>query len=287
VHIDSDLTFSFQEPAVDGLAGRSISGTVRAEGSHIDVTIDVVPAVSVRRTAPLLRKVAAGLADRGLTLSVQGPDGVLVTLGAVRSRVRDRLLTRSPHVRLRSVREVVRLVRRPAPATTRLQLSDLTPPPTVFPLAPTFRRQARRITTTHDALGGGSPRLFFAADPRNGLPTRVFYLKKGTTSIGGSSRSDLVLYGLDDEHAEIRRNDDDEYVVTALGDPETTRVNGRPLLRPQLLRTGSRLEMGRWTMSYFRSEEADHGRPYGGRIGGELGYQRPQATPRYRPVDED
>lgn len=57
--------------------------------------------------------------------------------------------------------------------------------------------------------------------------------------------------------------------------------------QPQLLRTGSRLEMGRWTMSYFRSEEADHGRSHGGRIGGELGYQRPQETPRYRAVDED
>ncbi len=31
-------------------------------------------------------------------------------------------------------------------------------------------------------------------------------------------------------------------------------------------------------MSFFREEYADHGRPYGGRIGGELGHQRTQPS---------
>ena len=287
MRIDSDLTFSFEEPPAEGLAGRSISGTVRANGSHIEVAIDHVPAVSVRRTAPRLRTAAAGLAERGLTVSVRGPDGVLFTLGAVRTRVTDRLLARSRHVRLQSLRKMWQLARQKPRITTRLQLSDLAPPPTVLPLAPTFRRLPRRVTTTHDPLGGGNPRLLFAEDSRLGLPTRVFYLKKGTTSIGGSSESDLMLDGLDDLQAEIRRNDDDEYVVMALGGPGETRVNGATVIQPQLLRTGSRLQMGRWTMSYFRSEEADHGRPYGGRIGGELGHQRSQPTPTYRPADSD
>jgi hypothetical protein len=218
---------------------------------------------------------------------------VLVTVGAVRSRVLDRIVTRSRHVRVDGLREVVRLVRRPGgargarAATTRLRLSDLTPPPTVMPLAPTFRRLPRRVTTTHDPQGGGSPRLLFPADSRLGLPSRVFYLKKGTTTIGSGPEADLVLEGIGDLQAEIRRNEVDEYVVLPHGEPGAVRVNGSPLRQPLLLRTGSRLELGRWTMSYFRSEEADHGRPYGGRIGGELGYQRSQRTPVYRPVDQD
>ena len=121
MRIDSDLTFSFEEPPAEGLAGRSISGTVRADGSHIEVAIDHVPAVSVRRTAPRLRTVAAGLSERGLTMSVRGPDGVLFTLGAVRARLTDRLLARSRHVRLQSLRKMLRLARQQPRITTRLQ----------------------------------------------------------------------------------------------------------------------------------------------------------------------
>jgi hypothetical protein len=29
-------------------------------------------------------------------------------------------------------------------------------------------------------------------------------------------------------------------------------------------------------MSFYREEYADHGRPYGGRLGGEIGHQRQQ-----------
>jgi hypothetical protein len=39
--------------------------------------------------------------------------------------------------------------------------------------------------------------------------------------------------------------------------------------------------LGEWTMSFYREEYADHGRPYGGRIGGELGRQQAQPP---RPV---
>ena len=75
----------------------------------------------------------------------------------------------------------------------------------------------------------------------------------------------------------------DEYVVHAL-DPDT-RVNGARVDQ-QFLRTGSRLRVGRWTLAYSRDEYADHGRPHGGRIGGELGRQQPQ-PPRRRPQDDD
>lgn len=48
------------------------------------------------------------------------------------------------------------------------------------------------------------------------------------------------------------------------------------------LRTGDRLEFGDWVMSFFREEFADHGRPYGGRQGGEFSHQKAQQAPRSR-----
>ena len=60
-----------------------------------------------------------------------------------------------------------------------------------------------------------------------------------------------------------------------LSGPAGTRVNGAHV-DSAVLRTASRVQVGEWTMSFFREEYADHGRPFGGRIGGELGYQRPQ-----------
>jgi len=285
MRIQSDLSFSFEEPTTDGLAGRSISGSIQADGTHLELFADSIPEVSVRSAAPLLRRAAAGLAARGLTLSVRGPEGVVLTIGAVKARALDRLLTRSRHVRLESLRTVARAVRQRSGSTTRLRLSELLPPPTARPVAPTFRRLPRRVTTTHDPSGGGSPRLLFAADSTQGLDTRVFYLKRGSTTIGSSDACDLVLTGIHALHAEVVRNDDDEYVLVHRESASPSRINGRPVVGEQILRTGSRIELGSWVMSYFRAEESDHGRPYGGRIGGELGYQRPQRRPAYQPPD--
>ena len=44
----------------------------------------------------------------------------------------------------------------------------------------------------------------------------------------------------------------------------------------QILRTGTRVELGGHRLVFFREEYADHGRPHGGRIGGEAGRQLPQ-----------
>lgn len=280
MRIDSDLTFSFEEPATEGLAGRRLNGTMHAEGRHIELTLDSLPEVSVHDAAPVLRAVAAWLSRRGLTLSVHGPDGLALTIGHVRAHVLDRVLVRSRHVRLHDLRGLIRAARLRHGSTSRLSLSDLIPPTTMLPLAPTFRSQPRRVTTTHDPLGGGSPRLFFAAASRPGQATRVFYLKPGTT-IGSGDSCDLQLPGLDELQAEVRRNNEDEYLLVPRGSATPTVVNGRPVITEALMRTGTRLQLGRWTMSYFRAEDADHGRPYGGRIGGELGYQRPQRKPRY------
>ena len=48
----------------------------------------------------------------------------------------------------------------------------------------------------------------------------------------------------------------------------------------RILRTGARIELGPWRMGFFREEFADHGRPYGGRVGGELARQKRQPGPR-------
>lgn len=278
MQIHSDLQFSFEEPARQGLDGRRLSGTVEAAGQHIEVSLDSLPEVSVRGAAPLLRTVAAALRRQQLTLSVRGPDGVVLTIGDVRSRVLDRLLTRSRSVRLQDLRGVLRLVRSRPGQTSRLTVSDLMPPPMLWPPAPTFRPQPRRVTTTHDPYGGGAPRLLFASDGLKG--PQVFFLKPGVR-IGSADECDLQLPGIDPVQAQIRRNDQDEYLVLPVGTGTPTLVNGRPVTTEQLLRTGTRVQLGSWVMSYFRAEDADHGRPYGGRIGGELGYQRPQRTPRY------
>jgi hypothetical protein len=85
----------------------------------------------------------------------------------------------------------------------------------------------------------------------------------------------LRLDGLADQHAEIRCEDSDEYVLVDLGAPGGSRVDGRPVERAAL-HTGDRIELGSWTMSYFRDEHADHGRPFGGRSGGESFTEHPR-----------
>lgn len=282
MRIVADLEFSYDEALPDGTTGRTMTGTVRSEGDLLVVDADQIPAVSTRSATPLLRQTASILAAQGLTLAVNSPDGRLVTMGVVRNRFIDRLATRSKHVRLGKWGAVLKVARRRRSAGG-LSLAELTPPLTMFPIAPTFDGRMRRVTTTHDTEGGGRPRLLFpaASGARRSDGTRVFYLKQGVTTIGSDPECDLVLEGVDPVQAEIERNDQDEYVLRARGAMTQTRADGREVER-QLLRTGSRIEMGGWLMSYFREEYADHGRPYGGRIGGELGYQRSQSRPEYR-----
>jgi pSer/pThr/pTyr-binding forkhead associated (FHA) protein len=127
------------------------------------------------------------------------------------------------------------------------------------------------VTTTHDPQGGGRPRLIFSlggsAPP--GTEQREFDLRRGVTVIGSAPDADLHLPELLDRHAEIRREQDDEYVWVDLGTPAGSSVNGQPMGQ-QGLHTGDRIELGGLTLTYFRDEFADHGRPDGGRQGGEL-----------------
>jgi FHA domain len=127
------------------------------------------------------------------------------------------------------------------------------------------------MTSTHDPQGGGHPRLILAlggSAPAHTEP-REFDLRPGVTVIGSAPDADLQLPGLDGHHAEVRRGDGDEYVWVDLGASAGSTVDGRPMGQ-QGLHTGDRIEVGPWTLTYYREEFADHGRPNGGRQGGEL-----------------
>jgi FHA domain len=138
-------------------------------------------------------------------------------------------------------------------------------------------------TTTHDPRGGGHPRLIFALGGSAQADTvqREFELLPGVTVIGSAADADLRLAGLGEHHAEVRRDEFDEYIYVDLGTSAGSRVDRKPV-GSQALHTGDRIELGTWTLSYYREEFADHGRPYGGRQGGEFSIQRTQDEPRAR-----
>jgi pSer/pThr/pTyr-binding forkhead associated (FHA) protein len=140
-----------------------------------------------------------------------------------------------------------------------------------------------RHTTTHDPRGGGRPRLIFALGEgtQAGGVQREFELLQGVTVIGSGADADLHLAGLGEHHAEVRRDEFDEYIYVDLGTSAGSRIDRTPV-SSQALHTGDRVELGTWTLSYYREEFADHGRPYGGRQGGEFSVQREQGEPRPR-----
>lgn len=135
-------------------------------------------------------------------------------------------------------------------------------------------------TTTHDPAHGGAPRLALEQETYlEGERQVLWYLEGDVVTIGSSDGCDVVLPGLEPLHATISRDDRDEFTLRSEG--AETRVHGAAV-RAQLLRSGARIELGEHVLAYYRDEHADHGRPYGGRQGGEIGHQRPQPP---RPQD--
>jgi len=279
--IDADLQFSLAEPA-----GGVAAGTVQAAGTEVKVTLSSLDSALAHRMPTLqqLRPLAKTLADQGLTVVVEGPQGLIASVGAVRTSRAQRLLTRSAHIRLGSLRTVAPLARRGGHATKRG--ISLLPPETPLPLLPTVKRRIiRRVTTTHHTRGSGRPRLIFVQDSAtwDGQLPREFNLSAERISIGSGPEADLQLAGLEPIHAEIVHNDRDEYVLVRHG--VVTGSFGPT--DSSVLRTGARLQMGPWCLAYFREEFADHGRPFGGRSGGEFAYQRPQLDPRTGLMEQD
>ncbi|MHA7210446.1 FHA domain-containing protein [Arthrobacter sp. MDT1-65] len=281
LRFDIDIDFSLGEPATDGKPEARLSGTVRAAGTTVEIFVDD-PAAFRGNNLPSIGQVRAFaglLARRGLAVSVTGPKGPLVSLGAVETSMAQRLFTRSPHIRLGAPGTLAPLLGIGRRALEKGSAPSLLPPSTPFPLVPTVNRRIRRtITTTHYVRGGGRPRLIFVQNSQvwDGQVPREFELVADRTTIGSADDAMLNLGGLEDLHAEILHTEDDEYVLVPHG-AITGSVNGR---EPSILRTGARIQLGAWALAFFREEYADHGRPFGGRNGGELSYQRPQRNPR-------
>lgn len=131
------------------------------------------------------------------------------------------------------------------------------------------------VTTTHDPRGAGKPRLVLEQQQVwQGQTQREFRLLRSVMLIGSDQACDIVLPDIEPLHTVVSHDDHDEYLVESCG-PEV-RVHGAVVTDSALLRTGARIDVGEHTLSFFREEHADHGRPYGGREGGEIGHQRSQ-----------
>lgn len=286
--VDADLEFSV---AIEG--SRTVTGALTGAGTALELQLSQPLLFAGRSDSGSIRSLATGLADRGLSIKVVAPSGPLVTLGAARTSWLQRRVTGSRHIRIERGAGLWSLLRGrdQAPSGGALPSAALAPPRTLFPVAPTMRRRhRRRVTTTHDPHRGGYPRLIMPIGPYAKADDRpkVFQLRDDVTTIGGAAGCDIRLDGLEPLHAEIRHDDADEFVLVRLGGAGTTRMHGAPV-DSAILRTGCGVDLGPWHFSYFREEYADHGRPYGGRIGGELGHQRPQPTRETlrRQIEED
>lgn len=135
--------------------------------------------------------------------------------------------------------------------------------------------------TTHSGYGAGSPRFVAAGhhtDATGAVTVPGRLLTGETTVIGSGVDAHLRLEGLEAAHAVVHHTDDDEFVLLLRGPAETsgapnTEYDGEPA---HLLRTGFELRIGEHSLVYQRDEHADHGRPHGGREGGEFSHQPQQ-----------
>ena len=268
MEVDADLGFSVELPGE-----RTVTGQLTGSGSALTLTVSDPFAFAGRRDSAAIRLAAKALADQGVAVTVVAPSGPIVTLGARRpprwQPQWQHWVTGSRHIRIERGAGLWSLARGRARATAgALPSATLLPPGTLWPVAPTLGRRRRRVTTTHDPDGGGNPRLVVAWGP-------VFALRREVTTIGSDPECDIRLPGLEARHAEVRHDTRDEFVLVRVGAEGSTVVNGRPV-DTAVLRTASRVQLGGVTLSFFREEYADHGRPYGGRLGGEFGQNRPQ-----------
>ena len=276
VEVTADLSVELSGP--DGETARG-----RLTGSHSKLTLDLDhPGVFAGTgDAPMVRAAAEELADRGICVRVVH-DGVhLVTIGAVSAPWWQRRATGSRRIKVGSWRGVWTSLRSRAGNTSAvLPSAESLPPPTMFPLAPPSPGvgaggRPPRTTRTGPARPAWSWRR-----PTSGRASasRCSGCSTSETTIGSDPDCDVVLPGLEPHHASVLHTDADEYVLTNLG-PET-RVHGAVVTGSATLRTGARVDLGEHSLAFAREEYADHGRPFGGRIGGEAGRQRPQPPRR-------
>lgn len=138
-------------------------------------------------------------------------------------------------------------------------------------------------TTTHAQWGAGNPRLLITNTETDERST--YDITTDTTTIGSAADNSVTLAGTDPLHATVDHDERDEYLVTLHGAGELSAnpaSQGDGSENRQTLRSGAHFTAGPWRFVYMRDEFADHGRPYGGREGGELDDQPGQpARPDY------
>jgi hypothetical protein len=129
-------------------------------------------------------------------------------------------------------------------------------------------------TTTHADWGSGHPHLIVTGDDVHHM-----FALTDDVRIGSAPTCELQLDGIEPVHAEVRHDEHDEYVLILYG-PAMTSTPTTPIAtvaaEGEVLRTGAQFRLGPWRLVFARDEFADHGRPYGGRSGGEGAHQRHQ-----------
>ncbi|BDZ40521.1 hypothetical protein [Microbacterium suwonense] len=138
-------------------------------------------------------------------------------------------------------------------------------------MAEDLRRRPADAGTTHSEWGSGDPHLLVTREGERS----TFGIAQELIRIGSATDAELVLDGADPLHATITHDDRDEYVLTMHGEGQMNAWSEDDS-RTEVLRTGARFTIADWTLVFMRAEYADHGRPFGGREGGELSDQPPQ-----------
>src|SRR3954453_22348320 len=255
--VDADLRFSVDIPG-----SPTVTGSLTGSGKTLELRVSHPSLFAGRADSAVVSSLARALAERGFSVTVVSSSGPLVTLGATRTSWLQRRVTGSRHIRIERGGGLWTLARgrTRSPSGGALPATALAPPPTLTPIAPTMaRRPRRRVSTTHDPDRGGHPRLILTlgAYPSKGDRPTEFPLRDYVTTIGSGADCDICLAGLEPLHAEIRHDDDDEFVLTRIGGTAELRVNGASV-QGALLRTGSRIDLGGRLLIFFREEYADH-----------------------------
>jgi hypothetical protein len=113
MRVRADLVFQVDVPGRSADPTRC-TGRVQADGQEITVRFSTTPSLGGSSTRPLVRPLAAQLERLGLTVSLVGPDGPLLRLGAgVRAPRWQWVATRSSRIELLSVRTWSRSLRGP------------------------------------------------------------------------------------------------------------------------------------------------------------------------------
>jgi hypothetical protein len=116
------------------------------------------------------------------------------------------------------------------------------------------------------ASGGSAP----VGSPEAAGIQPTFTLDADLVTLGSADTQDIQLAGLAPEHGEIRREaDEDEWVYRDVHPSTASRVDG--VVTDGIgLHHGDRLDLGPVMLVFQRDEAVDHGRPAGGREGGDF-----------------